>query len=225
MGTTTRSRRNPSAAPPSVAQKAGYHHGSLRSALLDGALELLRTGGIDAVTTRACANLAGVSVGAIRNHFPDKNSLLAGLAASGYELLARRRKPHAFADAGLEKTLEAFIENYVSFAVENSALFRLMFADEGLRRIEYTELYDASRESYGQIRQIFETAFKKDGLDVKDMDSATQLIWSGTHGVAMLVIDRQFSDELLNVIPVKLRCIQLATILTEGLKRTHSSRR
>lgn len=208
-----------------VEQKIGYHHGNLRKALLDGALRLLEEGGIDAVTTRACAGLAGVSPGAIRNHFPDKRALLAGLAANGYELLANRRRAQPVADVGLEAALEVIISNYVGFAVEHSALFRLMFADEGLRRAEFTELHQASREGYVQLRSIFEKAFCHDGLLVHEMDANFHLIWSAMHGIAMLVIDRQFGEEALRSLTVRQRCKQLAQVLNDGLSRNRASSR
>ncbi len=225
MGTKKTPVKKRRAISTGVEQKVGYHHGNLRKALLEGALRLLEEGGIDAVTTRACSSLAGVSAGAIRNHFSDKRALLAGLAANGYELLAHRRQTQPVAHVGLEKALEVIIGNYVGFAVENSALFRLMFAEESLRRAEFTDLHQASQAGYAQLHAIIETAFRHNGLQVEEMDGSIHIIWSAMHGIAMLVIDRQFGEEMLRVLPVDQRCKQLAHVLTEGFTRTRSSQR
>ncbi|TJZ98939.1 TetR/AcrR family transcriptional regulator [Actinacidiphila oryziradicis] len=61
---------------------------STRRALLDSAAELLDEGGPDAVTLRDVAARAGVSRGAPYGHFADKESLLAAVAAEGWERLS-----------------------------------------------------------------------------------------------------------------------------------------
>ncbi|HJU91281.1 MAG TPA: helix-turn-helix domain-containing protein, partial [Gemmatimonadaceae bacterium] len=53
-----------------------YHHGDLRQALLDAALEILRTKGVEALTLRAVARAAGVSQTAPYRHFADRRSLV-----------------------------------------------------------------------------------------------------------------------------------------------------
>ncbi|PSM40364.1 TetR family transcriptional regulator [Streptomyces dioscori] len=59
-----------------------------RRALLDSAAELLDEGGPEAVTLRDVAARAGVSRGAPYGHFADKESLLAAVAAEGWERLS-----------------------------------------------------------------------------------------------------------------------------------------
>jgi AcrR family transcriptional regulator len=59
-----------------------------RRALLDAATELLDEGGPDAVTLRDVGARAGVSRGAPYGHFADKESLLAAVAAEGWERLS-----------------------------------------------------------------------------------------------------------------------------------------
>ena len=49
-----------------------YHHGNLRQALLDHAVELARTGGPDAVVLRDVQRMAGVSNSAAYRHYADR---------------------------------------------------------------------------------------------------------------------------------------------------------
>src|ERR1700761_9661810 len=65
-----------------------YHHAHLRATLLATAEHTLREGGQDQVSLRALPRAAGVSHGAPRRHFPDRQALLDALAADGYERLA-----------------------------------------------------------------------------------------------------------------------------------------
>ena len=60
--------------------KRRYHHGDLKRALLDAALELVRTKGAEAFTLREVARRAGVSHNAPYRHFRDRGELLAAVA-------------------------------------------------------------------------------------------------------------------------------------------------
>src|ERR1700709_2099096 len=68
--------------------KKSYHHGDLRDALIGAALEILEEGGLAALSLREAARRAGVSPMAPYRHFADKEALLAGVAAVGFERFA-----------------------------------------------------------------------------------------------------------------------------------------
>src|SRR3972149_3564682 len=73
--------------PRSTRRRGSYHHGNLRRALLDAALELVETQGAEALTLRAAARRAGVSPAAPYRHFADKRTLLAAVAEEGFRAL------------------------------------------------------------------------------------------------------------------------------------------
>src|ERR1043165_8337399 len=64
-----------------------YHHPDLREAMIRVAQELLETEGPSSWTVRAAARIAGVSSGAPYRHFADKDTLLAAVAARGFDEL------------------------------------------------------------------------------------------------------------------------------------------
>ena len=64
-----------------------YHHGDLRRALIDTALQLVTEEQDWTFSLREVARRAGVSHHAPYNHFPDKLDLLAAVAAVGFERL------------------------------------------------------------------------------------------------------------------------------------------
>jgi AcrR family transcriptional regulator len=106
-----------------------YHHGNLRAALLAAAEKTLREEGADQVSLRALAREAGVSHGAPRRHFPDRQALLDALAADGYERLAdtlTAAVEQAGEDFGAQ--FRAGGTAFVGFAVDNAALIDLMLA-------------------------------------------------------------------------------------------------
>ena len=61
-----------------------YHHGNLRTALLEQAERTVRERGAQALSLRELARDAGVSHGAPRRHFPDRQALLDALAEAGF---------------------------------------------------------------------------------------------------------------------------------------------
>src|SRR3982751_2002701 len=64
-----------------------YHHGNLRRALLDEAIAMIRTEGVDGVTLREIGARVGVSRTALYRHFADKRALLAAVATEGFRAL------------------------------------------------------------------------------------------------------------------------------------------
>src|SRR6201996_1254631 len=106
-----------------------YHHGNLRAALLAAAETTLREQGPDQVSLRALAREAGVSHGAPRRHFPDRQALLDALAEVGFDRLGSELRP-AVAAAGGEfaPRLRAPGRASVRFATRDAALLALMFA-------------------------------------------------------------------------------------------------
>ena len=107
-----------------------YHHGDLRSALLDAAEESIRQGGVAYISLRGLARELGVSHAAPRRHFADKQELLDAVAEVGW---SRVDEEMHLADASvvgqsLESHLIARGIRYVRFAIANPALIELMFA-------------------------------------------------------------------------------------------------
>src|SRR5690606_14230113 len=100
-----------------------YHHGDLRRAILDAAVEAISESGPAGWSLRELARRAGVSHAAPAHHFGDKAGLLTAVAAEGYELLAAEleaatRAGGDFLAAGLA---------YVRFATDHPAHFQVMF--------------------------------------------------------------------------------------------------
>jgi AcrR family transcriptional regulator len=100
-----------------------YHHGDLRRALLDAAIEAITEAGPAAMSLRDLARRAGVSHAGPTHHFRDKPGLLTALATEGYDLLATALTT-ARAETG--NALELGLA-YVQFAGGHRAHFEVMF--------------------------------------------------------------------------------------------------
>jgi AcrR family transcriptional regulator len=106
-----------------------YHHGNLRTALLEQAERSVREQGVDRLSLRELAREVGVSHAAPRRHFPDRQALLDALAETGFVRLgAELREALDEAGAQFEPRLQATATAYVRFATRDAALLELMFA-------------------------------------------------------------------------------------------------
>src|SRR5919106_2135038 len=104
-----------------------YHHGDLRRAIANAALDILReTQSLD-FSLRELARRAGVSHNAPYKHFADKRELLAAVSAAGFEMLTKRMTRAIAGRGNAREQLFAMLRAYVDHGVDNPALYRLMF--------------------------------------------------------------------------------------------------
>src|SRR5688572_5295577 len=98
-----------------------YQHGNLREALVQAGLKLLSEGGVEGLSLRAAAQLAGVSHAAPYRHFKDKNALVAAVAEQGFRLLSAslRAAEQGVAGTSVRDRLRAQGQGYVQFAIEH----------------------------------------------------------------------------------------------------------
>jgi AcrR family transcriptional regulator len=99
------------------------------------ARQLLDKEGVEAVTMRRVAKAVGITPMAVYRHYPDHAGLLNAIADSGFqELAARLTKTRLTGD--IEKRLTKILDVSLDHALENPALFQLMFLNqrEGARQ-------------------------------------------------------------------------------------------
>jgi hypothetical protein len=116
---------HPVAAPDHQCFDTAFHRDLPRVAR-----KILEKEGLSDLSLRRVAQAAGVSTAAPYHHFADKRALLDAIAAEGFstlreEMLARMEK-----EVDPRARREACGIAYVVFALDNPALFRLMFGGD-----------------------------------------------------------------------------------------------
>lgn len=165
-----------------------YHHGDLRSALVEAALASV--GEADALSLRAVARRVGVSATAVYRHFPDKQALLTAVAAAGLDRLGAAQRVAYDAAGGGASGFGATGVAYVRFALSHPALFRLIFSQPAGNAMAGGAGDDAMTFLLDNAARL-----APPGADPKLF--ALQA-WSGAHGLAMLMLDGQVpADEAL----------------------------
>ena len=168
-------------------KRRGYHHGNLREALIEAALELIAAKGAAGFTFAEAARSAGVSPGAPYRHFHDRDALIADVARRGFEQFAEdlarawndgRPDPHT--------ALQNLGAAYLAFARDEPAYYTAMFEAQ-LPTQANRELAQASDHAFAILRQAVETLIA--GLPARRRPPAMMVslhIWSLAHGIASL---------------------------------------
>jgi AcrR family transcriptional regulator len=110
------------------AVREAYHHGALRTALIDAGEQLARADGLDGVTVRRIAAACGVSAAAVYRHFPSGDHLIAAVAQRAREIMARDMFARLSSTAGRPPIdrLREVGESYIGFALAEPRLFSLV---------------------------------------------------------------------------------------------------
>lgn len=163
-----------------------FHHGNLRAALLESALNLLDEGGVNAVTIRATARNAGVSHAAPINHFRDRKALLTALAESSFiELSDAITKGLSKQGSNFSNRIKAFSDAIVNYGINNPNRYRLLWTREA-HDSNNKSLNDTMDLIYAQLINEITGSVETNKFDT---DTFAIALWSLCHGYVSLRID------------------------------------
>ena len=194
-----------------------YHHGDLANALLDAGEVELAEKGIEGFSLRGVAKRAGVSHAAPAHHFRDVDGLLTALAARGFErFLARQEMFRQKARREPRAQLQALGLGYVAFAMENPAVFRLMF---GSTRPDFASerLGRAAQQAFEDLVRHVAGATGNPNRPEKDRDALVDVgaVWAMAHGLADLLVAGRLPS--LGGLPERSRNQAILAILSRSL--------
>ena len=169
-----------------------FHHGNLRAVLLDQAEEVLRERGIDALSLRELARAAGVSHGAPRSHFIDRNALLDALAERGFIRLADEVTEAASqAPEGYAAVLHAAGAAYLAFALREPALHDLMFAAKAGAPSQ--SVNTAAERLFATLAVVMSTGVEAGAYDARDVGRLTLLLGTAIQGISAFIGSRRIT--------------------------------
>jgi AcrR family transcriptional regulator len=172
--------------------RAPYHHGNLREALVEAAVEVVREAGPEGLALRELARRVGVSHAAAYRHFADREALVDAVAeramdallAVVHERLAAVDEADAVARA--RRRLVQIGVGYVDFAVAEPGLFRLLFTAYP----DPPEGKDPDGEDpYSMLNAALDELVAVGYLDPRDRPGAEVTCWSAVHGFSVLNVE------------------------------------
>jgi AcrR family transcriptional regulator len=167
-----------------------YHHGNLREAMVEAALDLIAKAGPNGFTLAEVARAVGVSGAAPYRHFKDRNALIADIARQGFEKFAEQLFA-AWNDGRPDPAaaIEATARAYLRFARTEPASYAAMF-EPGFPLEDDPALLTASERAFGVLRLAADAAVR--AMKPAGRPPALMValhIWSLCHGVAALFIE------------------------------------
>lgn len=174
-----------------------YHHGNLRTALLEQAERTVRERGVQELSLRELARDVGVSHGAPRRHFPDRQALLDALAVAGFERLGTELRG-AMDGAGedFRARVQATATAYIRFATRDAALLELMFA--GKHKQPSGELQQAAESAFAVMLELIEQGQREGVLDSGESERVGLVLFATIQGIAALVTGGMVAAEQLD---------------------------
>jgi AcrR family transcriptional regulator len=163
--------------------KTGYHHGDLRTALIDAGLHLTQSGGPDALTIREATRRVGVSPNAAYRHFVDREALLSAVATEiQHRMAARMARRHA--TDGTER-LRAVGVGYIKFALDEPGWFTVaFFSADPVALSEET----ATAPPYLALVDVLDEMVRDGTLSPDRRAGPEWPCWSAVHGFAELAL-------------------------------------
>jgi AcrR family transcriptional regulator len=176
-----------------------YHHGNLRSALLEQAESILRDQGAEQISLRELARQVGVSHAAPRRHFQDRQALLDAIAENGFARLGTELS-NAFTSVGdsFAPRVRALAAAYVRFATDDAALLELMFGAKSLD--PDGPMHDAAMAAFDPVFELIAQGQAEGRLESGDPERVGMVLFASIQGAAALftagMIERAALDQL-----------------------------
>jgi len=196
-----------------------YHHGHLHQEILGAARELLEENNIASLSLRAVAKKVGVSHTAPYRHFKDKESLLAGIAAVGFNELAVQMSEavalHPNDPAG--QLLEAG-HRYLQMVINNPQCMQLMFGNVLPCDDTYPDLMESGDFAFDGLKSIIEEGQSLGVFRAGDVELMALTAWASIHGLSLLFTGGHVEAAVSESADIRTLTAAITKTLLEGLK-------
>lgn len=194
-----------------------YHHGNLRSALIEAAITTLKEKGVVGLSLRELSGKLSVSHGAPYRHFKNKTDLLEAIAVEGYKQLIENCTAacQQYPDDPKQQLLETGL-GYIFYVSQHKEIADLMFSGVLSMNNCGAELKQKSDQAVSSLVHIIENGKRKGLYGEKDVMELTLTSLSTVHGLSMLISAGFMGDDLSSE---KLREIgtKVYTTLMDGM--------
>lgn len=162
-----------------------YHHGNLKSELVQAALLILDKDGVEGVGIRQVARKVGVAHSAPANHFKNKQALITSVVEAIFQHLLRTIESRFQQGPTLRESVHMFCQAIFEFGLNYPYRYRLMWRRDCVDNSDVT-LQTSMEAVYQKLISILDEQAKQKRVDVESQAIA---IWSIIHGYVSLRLD------------------------------------
>jgi AcrR family transcriptional regulator len=173
---------------PHAGKGGRYHHGDLRSALIDVAIELIAERGVRDFSVAEASRRLGVAASAPYAHFAGRDELLAAVTARAYDAMAREMMPAVDGIEAPADRLAAMARGFVRFAASNRALFEALY-ESGVDKESHPEIEAAERPLAEALLDCVKALTGSSDLLADNLATAVE---ATARGFALLLLDGDF---------------------------------
>ena len=161
---------------------------AFRREVAEAGLDLVASGGVNALSFRRLAEVLGCSHAKPYRYFPSKDALLAGVRQEGFRRFVEHLEPTLDEDLEARERLHALGQAYFGFARSEPSAFAVMFGSTDAPGSSRTP---EAKRAWKILAAAVDAALET-GLITGDRSDITHLLWSSVHGITML----HLSDKL-----------------------------
>ena len=169
--------------------KDSYHHGNLRSALINAGIKLINEEGESNLSLRKVASLCDVSHSAPYAHFKDKDELIEAIKESVTNSFMEELNSAIKTSKNSEEAILNMGRSYVTFFIKNPDYFKFLFSNQNITaHLRVDKEYENDYPPFILLKNEYLKYLKEKNIertnDEKEIDIIK--IWSTVHGLASL---------------------------------------
>ena len=185
-----------------------YHHGNLKSCLIEAGIELVNAEGEKHFSLRKVAIMCGVSNAAPYSHFKNKEELHEAMKSyvtvQFTEELSNSIKGEDLDDP---YTLVKLGKSYVMFFIKNPQYFEFLFSQSCIN--VDLNIYNGAKSNFPPFELLKELHFKilrKNGMSDEKIKDAIISAWATVHGLAAIatmkgiIYDKNWESKIEDII-------------------------
>jgi AcrR family transcriptional regulator len=205
---------------PRPGRDGRYHHGDLRAALIDTAVEIIGERGVRGFSLAEASRRLGVASSAPYAHFADRDEFLAAVAVHAYELFNQRFLPEIYEFGEPADRLAALVRSYVRFAGAHRPLFEVIFV-AGFDKIRHPEVKAAEKPFEDAYTDIIHTLDPESGDPADEDGDLAAAVEAAAYGHAMLLLEGDYGqgDEAVELAADRAARATLALVESRHLLR------
>lgn len=168
---------------------APYHHGNLKSALIEAGIDLIDREGEKALSLRRVAALCGVSQAAPYSHFQSKEDLLEAMReyVTARFMEALEETIRSCPNPNDPSVLIQMGKGYVMFFVKNPRYFSFLFSQSGVK-VDLTLDGDGTTNfpPFQLLKTVVSRVLGGSGMSKEKMEDTIIALWATVHGLTSI---------------------------------------